>query len=499
MAGADRRHNLLVLSDLHLGEDLRPATKTGYLRHLLILERELEAFLDYYGSRRMDDRPWRLIVNGDMVDFLSVCLIPGDNEAIPPDMAGIDPEEAVYGLGTKPLAVCHKMRRVLERHPKVFRALARFLGKGNSLAIIAGNHDVEFHWPVVQETFRRGIAALWIAESDKPGDSGGQRSLGEPDEQGDLGEPGEPGEIERAISFHPWFYFEENVAWIEHGHQYDDYCSFDYVLDPVAPKKQEIVLSISAACYRYVLNQAQSYCSSQEDWSGWKYLRWAVAQGYRTVLQLAKAYSLMVFRLLGLWRSLVRPEDSETRRRTHEERLRSLAAQFKLGEDVLLALDSLRRQPVVKNLTRLALAIMLDRFLLVVAAALLVLVWIIALPFGRAMMSALVTVIVVWIAGSLLARARCPVDPSPKLETIPRLIRQLVHAPFVVFGHSHCPIAHPLPDGGWYFNTGTWVAGDRQDILAAFTHLLIRQGERGPEAVLCQWRDGQSRTYVPLH
>src|SRR5262249_39146430 len=149
-------HNILVISDLHLGEDLKPATKTGYLPHMPLLERELESFLDHYRKSRRDGRPWELIINGDMVDFLSVCLFPEGEEG--------DPDDKVWGLGTTASAAQRKMERVLARHAGVFRALARFIGAGNKLGIVAGNHDVEFHWPVVQETFKKGVAAIWASE-----------------------------------------------------------------------------------------------------------------------------------------------------------------------------------------------------------------------------------------------------------------------------------------------------------------------------------------------
>src|SRR5574342_433361 len=103
-------HNLLIISDLHLGEDLKPASKAGYLHHVPFLERELQSFLDHYRTFRRDGRPWELIVNGDMVDFISVCLFPDDAAA------DVDPEDRVYGLGNGPDAARIKMARVLERH-----------------------------------------------------------------------------------------------------------------------------------------------------------------------------------------------------------------------------------------------------------------------------------------------------------------------------------------------------------------------------------------------
>src|SRR5215468_859334 len=51
--------NILVISDLHLGEDIKPFTGVGYLRHIARLERELENFIDHYTRTRHDGRPWR--------------------------------------------------------------------------------------------------------------------------------------------------------------------------------------------------------------------------------------------------------------------------------------------------------------------------------------------------------------------------------------------------------------------------------------------------------
>src|SRR6478609_9561679 len=88
----DVQRNILVISDLHLGEDLRPGVaNVSYLRHLVKLERELQAFLAYHTQNRIDGKPWTLVVNGDMVDFMSVCIMPEGNTD--------DEEDRLYGLG----------------------------------------------------------------------------------------------------------------------------------------------------------------------------------------------------------------------------------------------------------------------------------------------------------------------------------------------------------------------------------------------------------------
>jgi len=102
-----------------------------------------------------------------------------------------------------------------------------------------------------------------------------------------------------------------------------------------------------------------------------------------------------------------------------------------------------------------------------------------------------------WTAAVVLSRARGHTDPAEHMKIVPQKIRAHVGAPFVVFGHSHKPVALALDGGGWYFNTGTWVATEKPGLLRAFTHLVIRHGEGGPRASLCQWRDGRSLAFAP--
>lgn len=463
--------NLLIISDLHLGEDIKSANP-GYLRHVVKLERELEAFLAHYTVSRIDDRPWRLVINGDMVDFLGICLLPRDGEFAPEDMT---PEDHVYGIGSKPKAARAKMLRVLERHPGVFRALGRFVAAGNKLEIVVGNHDVEFHWPVVQETFRQGVSAL-CAE-------------------------GEVEAIQANITFHPWFYFEENVAWIEHGHQYDDYCSFDYVLNPVcATDENDIMMNVGAAGLRYVTNQISSgYHADQEKWSMWKYVTWTFAQGREGASRITRGFFHFSSRMLGQWRKFSKtPHAFEARRPRHLERLRQLSAQVKLSEETLTAVDELRRKPAITSLAKVLGVLMLDRLALIAVSMLAMLVFVLSLPWTWAIAAVAGVLTAATLTNRALHKQRADVDPEPKMKLVTETLRKMVRAPFVVFGHTHNPIAQPLSDGGMYYNTGSWFAPDEHFVPISFTHLMIRHEAGGPKAALCQWRDGESREFTPV-
>ena len=83
--------------------------------------------------------------------------------------------------------------------------MARFAAAGHTIDIIVGNHDVELLAP---EVVRR-------ARSPHPRRGRQRRSP--------------PARI-RVV---PWFVYVPGIAWIEHGHVYDEGCSFEFNLAPM--------------------------------------------------------------------------------------------------------------------------------------------------------------------------------------------------------------------------------------------------------------------------
>lgn len=458
------RSNLLIISDLHLGDDLKPGV-VGYLKRVVRLERELEAFLTHYTTHRLGGRPWRLVVNGDMVDFLGVCLLPTKDDL---HDASTTPVELEWGLGSHPRAARAKMEKVLERHAGVFRALAGFVAAGHAVDIVVGNHDAEFHWEVVQTTFKSGVAAH-APKADAA-------------------------RVAEGIRFHPWFYFEEDVAWVEHGHQYDAYCSFDYVLQPAAAPDEELVMNVGAAMQRFVSNRS-GYVEGQEHWGAIDYLRWGASLGWSGLSRLARGFGRGCYEVITVWRRFRLPEASAARREAHGRRLRELAEQFRLSEDTLQAIDALRQSPVFANLARVLMALMLDKLLLGATAAFLALVFFAALPWTWALGSVGIVLGGSTVIAGKLGRARDPIDVGPALRHVTRELARKVKARFFVFGHTHTAQALPMDGGAWYLNTGTWMPpeGVHAAEMRAFTHVMIRHEADGPHAALCEWRDGESR------
>src|SRR5262245_18954230 len=113
------RHNLLDLSDVHLGSDLvqharpdAPERGAASLRR----DRELVALFDWYRERRQGGRPWKLVIAGDFVDFVGMSLSStGAGLVTEPN-----DEERMHGLGSSVDHTLAKLNRVAEHHRDVF-------------------------------------------------------------------------------------------------------------------------------------------------------------------------------------------------------------------------------------------------------------------------------------------------------------------------------------------------------------------------------------------
>jgi hypothetical protein len=370
------------------------------------------------------------------------------------------------------------MIAVAERHPAVFRALARFVAAGNRLEIIAGNHDAEFQWPAVQEAFLDALCSAHV----EPKASRRGASV-------------DPAELRERVGFHPWFFYQPGVAWIEHGHLYDENCSMEFALAPANPQSGELIPNVDTAASRYVANHIPG--AEHENWSALGYLRWAGSLGMRGTFKLARGYYAFSAALLSVWRSRSRrPDDVEALRQRHMVRLRRICQTLGLSEETLDAVHELRKRPVFTNLGKLLGVLMIDKLVLAAVCAAALLLGLAAMPAAWALVFAGVTSGGAVAVTSHLARKR-NVDPTVPLMLVPERIRRHVDVRYIVFGHTHEAVNQPLETGGAYLNTGTWYPSEHPGLLRAFTHVLIECGPRGPAARLCQWRDGASRSFTP--
>lgn len=452
--------NILVVSDLHFGEELLPGASLERRRAVELGSTAFREFMRYHAVRRRDGRPWRLVIAGDFFDFMSV-VIPGTKDR-PPKTA----DERRFGLGRGMKAGVARMRVICEAHRELLAEVGRFAAAGHFVDIIVGNHDVELLVPEVADELMRHIAATGVT----------------------------PNALAR-IKVVPWFVYVPGVVWIEHGHVYDEGCSFEFNLAPMDPKDGHLVFNADYAAVRY-LGMASPEIDPHgiESWSFWGYMQYAMGQGVGHMGRLWVAYGRFVaslFRARRLHHSFKR---RDRRRREHRLRLADIAEKGGLSFDTAQAIDRLSRAPLTASMRRLGRLLMLDRFGLVFGIVLAIVMLLIFLPLGWALLGAglacgVAAGISRWL-GTHLVTSQLP------MRAIPQRIRKHVDAPVVVFGHTHDPRWQPLRSAGLYVNSGTWLPATRPGLRRCFTHVMIQPRDGAPPITeLRQWREGTTQPF----
>lgn len=159
-----------------------------------------------------------LVMNGDIFDFDSVMSMP-EKPAF-----RVHWLEEKRGLFPRPERSKYKIQVILRDHDVLIKALRSFVMKGHKLIFLIGNHDLEIHFPEVQEEIMKALNL---------------------DQENAL-----------RVRFTDWFYISNQDTLIEHGNQYDPYCVCE---DPINPFTQgynykSIRLPFGNLACRYILN-----------------------------------------------------------------------------------------------------------------------------------------------------------------------------------------------------------------------------------------------------
>ncbi len=459
-------HNLLALSDIHLGSDLVYHVRPDAPRRTPCSERRdraLVELLDWYRHNRVGGQPWRLVIGGDFIDFTGMSVPPGEGER-GANFTELTGEELSHGLGGAADHALAKLRLVMTHHAAVMDALARFIAAGHELMIVPGNHDADWHWDDVQVEFRRSLALSAGVHAER-------------------------------IQFSPWFYYEEGLIYLEHGHQYDGYCSHDHVLYPVSPSDpRRTTRSLSDILVRYVVRPTRGMTEAgHEKMSVTDYFRFALSLGVGGMARLAQRFVNAVSAAIALWREHV-SDAADWVRREHEHKVQQLSEAKSLGIERLRALGSLQHPPLTRSLGAIAAGLMLDRIalaLLAVAAAGSVLVWL--EHWGVAASSSFLVVGGLAVMRHLWLR-RSSVEPSELLRERSARVARLFPAAVVVMGHTHLPEMCSNSERSTYINLGAWaeeepVDGRASALPATRTHLVLTRDASGPNAQLLTWGD----------
>ncbi len=435
---------LLILSDLHLGRDCKAITGFESMsRPDPSFDQAFVDLLGHYTSGRESE--WRLILAGDFIDFVEVVVVP--DEGGPGNLLltfDISKEERAYGLGSEAERAVVKLEMTLNYHRRFFVALADFIRAGGEVVFLRGNHDVEMHWRKVQRVFRRRLGELAYRNRTDGLDLDQlleQRSA-----------------FQQRIEFAPWCYLEPGRIYVEHGHQYDTYCSFDHQLYPVSPSNpRRIDTPLFVFAMRYFVNMMTDFSPhSIQGWTFRNYYEWLRAKGPAGALYTMRMAGGAVGR--AVWYAVQFTIGRVGRySQEHAKRLADEAVRFDVSAERLRAVDALRVTPITRNLPELLRLLFLDRVLLVLVS--LVLVFVVLVVFDR-VWTQLAGVALVGLAAYRFNQRLAPrrfLVPGPKQAQAAVDIARGLDVPVVVMGHSHVRRMADLGDGRQYVNTGCWL------------------------------------------
>lgn len=313
--------NLLIVSDLHLSEGWRP--ETGKLSRLedFLADEAFADFLAYYRRTTPDGRPWRLVLGGDLLDFLQVVSPPAAN---PEELAAaLEALRARPSLSAWPVArpearrrlACRRLRQGVATLPAstgLSQVIHELLAWGQGLDAHADGHVWALERLAFEACILAGKPGHQLSASDRAYGLGTSAletcwkldriAEGHPrffhalaaflqaghclevvrgNHDVELYWPAVQARFRRLLEdaclaaagvrqaervrfaggqvrFHALYYFERGRLYVEHGHQYEAGNAIDDVLDPRLPGRQDLIrLPPGSFFVRYFFNRLE--------------------------------------------------------------------------------------------------------------------------------------------------------------------------------------------------------------------------------------------------
>ena len=466
------RHTFVV-SDIHLSDaepfdPSRPLWKRFKGRDHFV-DDDLARCFEHLLSLARGDGEIELVLNGDIFDFDSVTAVPA-SPAFPVSWLerrrGLDPESAKSA---------YKVSVILADHPAFVAALRDLLVRGVHVVFVAGNHDMELHWPAVQSEIRRAL---------------------------DLSE-----EAQARLRFCEWFYLSGGDTLIEHGSQYDAYC---VAVDPVHPLvhwrgADQVRLPFGNLAGKYMLNGMGLFNPHVESsfilsFREYFVFYWRYLVRVQPLLAWTWFWTAMVTLVVTLRQGLLPALRDPF---TLDDRVEAIASRANATPRLVRGLRSLRVHPAVFNPMQIARELWLDRVLLLALVT-----------FGTFQVFSILNVFVelrIWWWLGFFVLLLPPFvfysrGVNSDIDNYERLLRRclpeaarLAGVRRVVMGHTHHE-KHTAIDGVEVLNTGTWSPAYRDvECTVRFGRqcfVWLHPGPDGRVAELREWR-GPGSTVLP--
>jgi UDP-2,3-diacylglucosamine pyrophosphatase LpxH len=402
------RHTVAI-SDIHLCE-IEPTDGLWmrYRQAPYAPDRELCAMLDALRERVRGDELC-LVLNGDVFDFDAPRVI--DGESVFHDL----PRTAEHALPA--------LHAILDDHPDVVAALGRVIADGHQIVFVSGNHDVQLTLPEV-----RAALAARLAEA-----------AGVPDARDH-------------VLFRAWFHETPDGIVLEHGHQYDAYCSYRYPMAPFGPGAREIQPTMGSLCTRNLISRMGFFNPHVDNsfmLSAFGYLaHWAR-------YYLFSRHSLAIAYARGAARTVA----ELVRRRFPGDRRRRRANVVDAAHETQSSLKAVARHarlfaaPAEDRLPLVLREFWVDRVALGTLALALGVVF---LTLARGPLVAGAAIVPALFVTYELSIPKIALDETwRRVQRVARRVARAHRARAVVFGHTHKPEG-VWEDGVFYGNTGSW-------------------------------------------
>ncbi|MCC6556675.1 MAG: hypothetical protein IT372_27255 [Polyangiaceae bacterium] len=390
-------------------------------------DNEIAAMLDAL-RREVRGGELSLVLNGDVFDFDAPRVL-GARSAFH-DL----PRDAAHDVPA--------IEAILRDHPVFLAALGRVVADGHTVVFVSGNHDVQLTLTEVRDVVRARVVEAALAAHE-------QRAAG--------GEPAiaaDRAALEARVLFRAWFHKTPDGIIIEHGNQYDPYCSYRYPMAPYGRVPGQIQPTMGSLACRLLISR-MGYFNPHVDGS-------FMLSAFGYLAHWARYYLFSRRSLAAAWAAgAVRTVVELVRRREPARRVRRrdnlVAAARETGAPVKAVARHARlfARPAEDRLGLVARELWLDRVGLGFIAAAAALVWALVAPGPLALAAVLAP------AGLVAYELLIPKQPlGATWRGVSRAAREVARAHgarAVVFGHTH------NPEGAWergvfFGNTGSWSA-----------------------------------------
>ncbi len=399
-------HNLLIVSDLHLSEGF--SIHDGKFSRLedFLSDEPFADFLEYHQHHREEDLPWRLIIAGDLFDFLQVTAVPpGNPEQLKKKITDWE-DDKITAYGQACDAATHyniiiswldEIEKALKEKAStpasntLRRCLATLKNKLPSDKTALANISGEKLWLLEQlvletwilantekgelseRTIKYGLGTSWqetVWKLDRiaEGHPVFFRALGRFASSDNelvvmsgnhdielfweevqarlrqlLADAADKEAID--ITFVPWIYYEPALIYLEHGHQYEGANAFENILQPTVPGNEQLIeFPPGSMLVRYLFNKIEeAYPFADNIRPITRFFSWAFEN------ELAKLVTIM-FRYFGGFTTFVGTFLSRSKSRKKPEAFDSSVqslnreAQAILTREVLEEIDQAARE-----------------------------------------------------------------------------------------------------------------------------------------------------------